>query len=85
MRVLQAKDAARFHQQMASLSLQEAEGAQKAAADAQTQKAASLTAGFEGLTGVTETITQVNPITGEALFPGMGLYGKAKTDPENTI
>tara|TARA_R110000822_G_scaffold1869_7_gene8685 strand:- start:1449 stop:2090 length:642 start_codon:yes stop_codon:yes gene_type:complete len=81
---VQAQDEARKQQQLASLSLQEAEGAQKAAADAQTQKAASLTAGFEGLTGLTETITQVNPLTGEALFPGMGLYGKAKTDPVTT-
>tara|TARA_R110000803_G_scaffold4911_10_gene16386 strand:- start:21533 stop:22132 length:600 start_codon:yes stop_codon:yes gene_type:complete len=80
---VQAQDEARKQQQLASLSLQEAEGAQKAAADGYTQKAASLTAGFEGLTGVTETIAQVNPITGAALFPGLGLYGKAKTDPAN--
>ena len=75
---LQAKDVARFHQQMAGLSLQEAEGAQQAEADAQAAKAQSIQQGFQGLTGMTETITKVNPITGEALFPGLGLYGKGK-------
>ena len=72
---LKAQDEARASQQMASISLQEAEGAQKAAADAQAAKAASITSGFGALTSIGQQMGAVNPYTGEAMFE---LYGKDK-------
>lgn len=72
---LKAKDEARASQQLASLSLQEAEGAQQAAADAQSAKAAAITSGFGSLASVGQQMAAVNPVTGEAMFE---LYGKDK-------
>lgn len=73
---LKAKDEARASQQLASLSLQEAEGAQQAAADAQSAKAAAITSGFGSLASVGQQMAAVNPVTGEAMFE---LYGKDKS------
>jgi hypothetical protein len=73
---LKAQDEARASQQLASLSLQEAEGAQKAAADAQSAKAAAITSGFGALTSIGQQMASVNPKTGEAMFE---LYGKDKS------
>ena len=73
---LKAQDEARASQQLASLSLQEAEGAQQAAADAQAAKAAAITSGFGALTSVGQQMAAVNPVTGEAMFE---LYGKDKS------
>ena len=75
---LKAQDEARAAQQMATLSLQEAEGAQQAAADAQAAKAASITSGMNTMSGLFGDVTKINPVTGEALFPGLGLYGNPK-------
>lgn len=73
---LKAQDEARVSQQLASLSLQEAEGAQKAAADAQAAKTAAITSGLGAITGIGQQMAAVNPVTGEAIF---GLYGKDKS------
>ena len=75
---LQAEDEARAAKQLANLSLQEAEGAQLAARDAQAAKAASITSGMDMMSGLFGDVTKINPVTGEALFPGLGLYGKPK-------
>jgi len=75
---LQAEDEARAAKQLANLSLQEAEGAQLAARDAQTAKAASITSGMDMMSGLFGDVTKINPVTGEALFPGLGLYGNPK-------
>lgn len=72
---LQAEDDARAARELAQLSLQEAAGAQKAAADAQAAKAAAITSGFGSLTGAAKGLAAVNPVTGEAIFE---LYGKNK-------
>jgi hypothetical protein len=58
---------------MASLSLQEAEGAQKAAADAQSAKAASITSGFDALTDASKIFTTIDPKTGESVAESLGL------------
>jgi len=73
---LKAKDEARASQQLASLSLQEAEGAQLAARDAQTAKTAAITSGLGAITGIGQQMASVNPVTGEAMFE---LYGKDKS------
>jgi hypothetical protein len=78
---LKAQDEARASQQMASISLQEAEGAQKAAADAQAAKAASITSGMGSLTSIGQQMGAVNPYTGEAMFE---LYGKDKSGGAGT-
>ena len=65
---LKAQDEARASQQLASLSLQEAEGAQQAAADAQTAKAAAITSGLGAVTGVAENLISLDPETGEGFF-----------------
>lgn len=79
---LQAEDEARAAKQLANLSLQEAEGAQLAARDAQTAKAASITSGFNALTDATKIFTTIDPTTGksvaESLGLGKGLYGGGK-------
>lgn len=58
------------------LNLQEAEGAQQAALDAQQAQNAAITQGVSGISSIGEQMLSVNPVTGEALF---GLYGKDKT------
>ncbi len=75
---LKAQDEARVASELAGLSLAEAEGAQQAAADAQAAKAASITSGMNTMSGLFGDVTKINPVTGEALFPGLGLYGKPK-------
>jgi len=72
---LQADDEARAAKQLSTLALQEAEGAQLAARDAQTAKTAAITSGFGSLASVGQQMAAVNPVTGEAMF---GLYGKNK-------
>ncbi len=72
---LQAQDEARAAGQLAQLSLQEAEGAQQAAADAQAAKTAAITSGFGSLASIGQQMAAVNPVTGEAMF---GLYGNTK-------
>ena len=75
---IQAQDEARAASQLSALALQEAEGAQQAAADAQAAKTASITSGMNTMSGLFGDLTKINPVTGEALFPGLGLYGKPK-------
>jgi purine-nucleoside phosphorylase len=65
---LKAQDEARASQQMASISLQEAEGAQLAARDAQTAKAAAITSGLGAVTGVAENLIALDEETGEGFF-----------------
>jgi len=65
---LKAKDEARAAQQMATLSLQEAEGAQLAARDAQSAKTAAITSGLGAVTGVAENLIALDPETGEGFF-----------------
>jgi hypothetical protein len=72
---LKAKDEARVANELANLSLQEAEGAQLAARDAQTAKTAAITSGMGSLASVGQQMGAVNPYTGEAMF---GLYGNTK-------
>jgi hypothetical protein len=78
---LKAKDEARASQQLASLSLQEAEGAQLAARDAQTAKTAAITSGLGAITGIGQQMASVNPVTGEAMFE---LYGKDKSKTKSS-
>ncbi len=78
MELLQAGDELREAKELGQLAKDEAEGAQKAAADAQSAKAAAITSGINTMSGLFGDVTKVNPITGEALFPGLGLYGKGK-------
>jgi len=79
---LKAKDEARASQQLATLSLQEAEGAQKAAADAESAKAAAITSGMGSLTDASKIFTTIDPETGmsvaESLGLGGGLYGRGE-------
>jgi colicin import membrane protein len=70
---LKAQDEARASQQLASLSLQEAEGAQKAAADAQAAKAKSVTSGFTALSDATKIFTTIDPTTGKSVAESLGL------------
>jgi len=72
---LQAKDELRAAGELSALALQEAEGAQLAARDAQTAKTAAITSGFGSLASVGQQMASVNPVTGKAMF---GLYGKNK-------
>jgi hypothetical protein len=65
---LKAQDEARASQQLASLSLQEAEGAQLAARDAQTAKAAAFTSGLGAVTGFAENLIALDEDTGEGFF-----------------
>lgn len=65
---LKAKDEARVANELAALSLQEAEGAQLAARDAQTAKTAAITSGLGAVTGVTENLIALDPDTGEGFF-----------------
>jgi hypothetical protein len=81
---LKAQDEARASQQLAELSLQEAEGAQKAAADAQAAKAKSVTSGFTALSDASKIFTTIDPLTGESVAEslglGKGLFGGGKTE-----
>jgi hypothetical protein len=76
---LKAQDEARAAGQLAQLSLAEAEGAQQAAADAQTAKAKSVTSGFTALSDASKIFTTIDPTTGqsvaESLGLGKGLFG----------
>lgn len=72
---LKAQDEARASQQLATLSLQEAEGAQQAAADAQAAKAASITSGFNALTDASKIFTTIDPKTGKSVATSLGLGG----------
>lgn len=65
---LKAKDEARVASELAGLSLAEAEGAQLAARDAQTAKAAAITSGLGAVTGVAENLISLDPETGEGFF-----------------
>lgn len=58
------------------LNLQEVEGAQQAALDAQQARNAAIQQGISGIASVGEQMLSVNPVTGEAFFE---LYGKDKT------
>lgn len=78
---LKAKDEARVANELANLSLQEAEGAQQAAADAQTAKTAAITSGMGSLASVGQQMGAINPYTGEAMFE---LYGKDKSGGAGT-
>jgi len=73
---LKAKDEARASQQMATLSLQEAEGAQQAAADAQSAKAASITSGMGSMAGLSQNLIALDPETGKGFFDS--LYPKGE-------
>ena len=73
---LKAQDEARAAQQMATLSLQEAEGAQQAAADAQSAKAASITSGMGSMAGLSQNLIALDPETGKGFFDS--LYPKEK-------
>ena len=74
--LLKAGDELRVAKELGQLAKDEAEGAQKAAADAQAAKAASITSGFGALTSIGQQMGAVNPYTGEAMFE---LYGKDKS------
>lgn len=78
MELLQAGDELREAKELGQLAKDEAEGAQKAAADAQSAKAAAITSGMGTMAGLFGDVTKINPVTGEALFPGLGLYGNPK-------
>lgn len=65
---LKAQDEARASQQLAGLSLQEAEGAQLAARDAQTAKAAAISGLGATVTDVAENLIALDPETGEGFF-----------------
>ena len=72
---LKAEDEARVANELAELSLQEAEGAQLAARDAQTAKAAAITSGFDALTDASKIFTTIDPVTGESVAESLGLGG----------
>lgn len=65
---LKAQDEARAATQLANLSLAEAEGAQLAARDAQTAKAAAFTSGLGAVTGFAENLIALDEDTGEGFF-----------------
>lgn len=65
---LKAKDEARVASELAGLSLAEAEGAQLAARDAETARAAAITSGLGAVTGVAENLISLDPETGEGFF-----------------
>jgi len=74
--LLKAGDELRVAKELGQLAKDEAAGAQLAARDAQTAKTASITSGMDMMSGLFGDVTKINPVTGEALFPGLGLYGK---------
>ena len=82
MELLQAGDELREAKELGQLAKDEAEGAQKAAADAQSAKAASITSGFNALTDASKIFTTIDPETGksvaESLGLGGGLYGRGE-------
>jgi hypothetical protein len=65
---LKAKDEARVASELAGLSLAEAEGAQLAARDAETARAAAITSGLGAVAGVAENLISLDPETGEGFF-----------------
>lgn len=73
---LKAKDEARASQELANLSLQEAEGAQLAARDAQSAKAAAITSGMGSMEGLSQNLIALDPETGKGFFDS--LYPKEK-------
>lgn len=81
MDLLKAGDELRAAKELGQLAKDEAEGAQKAAADAQSAKAASIASGFGALTSIGQQMGAVNPYTGEAMFE---LYGKDKSGGAGT-
>ena len=82
MELLQAGDELREAKELGQLAKDEAEGAQKAAAVAQSAKAASITSGFNALTDASKIFTTIDPETGksvaESLGLGGGLYGRGE-------
>ena len=75
MELLQAGDELREAKELGQLAKDEAEGAQKAAADAQSAKAASITSGFNALTDASKIFTTIDPKTGKSVAESLGLGG----------
>lgn len=73
---MQAAEEGRLKDLGMQLNLQEVEGAQQAAADAQRLRNDAIEGGISGIASVGEQMLSVNPVTGEAFFE---LYGKDKT------
>lgn len=73
---MQAAEEGRLQDLGMQLNLQEVEGAQQAALDAQQARNAAIQQGISGIASVGEQMLSVNPVTGEAFFE---LYGKDKT------
>ena len=68
---LKAKDEARVANELANLSLQEAEGAQLAARDAQTAKTAAITSGMGSMAGLSQNLIALDPETGKGFFDSL--------------
>lgn len=73
---MQAAEEGRLQDLGMQLNLQEVEGAQLAARDAQQASNAAIEQGVSGIASIGEQMLSVNPVTGEAFFE---LYGKDKT------
>jgi len=65
-------------------NLQEVEGAQQAALDAQQAQNAAITQGISSIGGIGEQLLAVNPETGEAFFELYGNNKKRKVAPKTT-
>ena len=66
--LLKAGDELRVAKELGQLAKDEAEGAAKAAADAESAKAASITSGLGAVTGFAENLIALDPETGEGFF-----------------
>ena len=81
---LQLDEQGRLMDMGMGLKLQEAEGAQQAALDAQQAQNAAITQGLSGISSMGEQILSVDPVTGEAFFELYGNNKKKKVAPKTT-
>ena len=69
--LLKAGDELRVAKELGQLAKDEAEGAQKAAADAQAAKAASITSGMGSMAGLSQNLIALDPETGKGFFDSL--------------
>ena len=69
--LLKAGDELREAKELGQLAKDEAEGAQKAAADAQAAKAASITSGMGSMAGLSQNLIALDPETGKGFFDSL--------------
>jgi hypothetical protein len=69
--LLKAGDELRVAKELGQLAKDEAEGAQKAAADAQTAKTAAITSGMGSMAGLSQNLIALDPETGKGFFDSL--------------